>query len=60
MYHGRINLPKHGKKYLEAGKRVESDRLYAPDEAVSLLRDISFANFDETIEVHARLGIDSR
>jgi large subunit ribosomal protein L1 len=53
-------MPKHGKKYLEAGKKVESDRLYAPDEAVSVLRDISFANFDETIEVHARLGIDPR
>src|SRR3954462_13021312 len=53
-------MPKHGKKYLEAGKKIESDRLYAPDEAMSLLRDVSFANFDETIEVHARLGIDPR
>ena len=53
-------MPKHGKKYLEAGKKIESDKLYAPDEAVSLLRDVAFANFDETIEVHARLGIDPR
>ena len=53
-------MPKHGKKYLEAGTKIESERLYAPNEAVSLLRDISFANFDETIEVHARLGIDPR
>jgi large subunit ribosomal protein L1 len=53
-------MPKHGKKYLEAGKKIESDKLYAPDEAVSLLREISFANFDETVEVHARLGIDPR
>src|SRR5215204_4163744 len=53
-------MPKHGKKYLEAGKKIEFDKLYAPDEAVSLLRDVSFANFDETIEVHARLGIDPR
>ena len=53
-------MPKHGKKYLEAGKKIESDKLYAPDEAVSLLRDVAFASFDETIEVHARLGIDPR
>src|ERR671916_1552603 len=53
-------MPKHGKKFLEADKKVESDKLYAPDEAVSLLRDITFANFDETVEVHARLGIDPR
>src|ERR671911_1124715 len=53
-------MPKHGKKYLEAGKKIESDKLYAPDEAVSLLRDVAFANFDETLEVHARLGIDPR
>ena len=53
-------MPKHGKKYLEAGKKIESDKLYAPDEAVSLLRDVAFANFDETVEVHARLGIDPR
>src|SRR5918993_401796 len=53
-------MPKHGKKYLEAGKKIESDKLYAPDEAVELLREVAFANFDETIEVHARLGIDPR
>src|SRR5215204_1905956 len=53
-------MPKHGKKFLEAGKKIDSERLYTPDEAVSLLRDVSFANFDETIEVHARLGIDPR
>src|SRR5688572_21159123 len=53
-------MPKHGKKYLEAGKKIESDKLYAPDEAVSLLREVTFASFDETVEVHARLGIDPR
>jgi large subunit ribosomal protein L1 len=53
-------MPKHGKKYLEAEKKVESDRLYTPDEGVDLLREITFANFDETLEVHARLGIDPR
>lgn len=53
-------MPKRGKKYLEAEKKVESDRLYTPDEGLSLLRDVAFANFDETVEAHARLGIDPR
>jgi large subunit ribosomal protein L1 len=48
-----------GKKYRAALARVE-DRVYQPDEAVALLKEIAFANFDETIEIHARLGIDPR
>jgi large subunit ribosomal protein L1 len=53
-------MPKHGKKYREAEKRVEAGKLYALDEGIALLKDIAFANFDETVEVHARLGIDPR
>jgi len=53
-------MPKHGKKYLEAEKKVDSDALYTPGEGVDLLKEICFANFNETIEVHARLGIDPR
>src|SRR3712207_4520147 len=53
-------MPKHGKKYREAEKQVDSQRLYAPEEAISLLKDVSFANFDETVELHTRLGIDPR
>ena len=53
-------MPKHGKKFIEAQKKVDPQRLYAPDEAISLLKDVAFANFDETVEVHARLGIDPR
>jgi large subunit ribosomal protein L1 len=53
-------MPKHGKKYREVDKRIEPQKLYAPDEGVSLLKDVSFANFDESVEVHARLGIDPR
>jgi large subunit ribosomal protein L1 len=52
-------MAKSGKKYRAALARVE-DRLYQPDEAVALLKEIAFANFDETIEIHARLGIDPR
>jgi large subunit ribosomal protein L1 len=53
-------MPKHGKKYREAEKNIEPEKLYSPDEAVALLKEIAFANFDETVEVHARLGIDAR
>jgi large subunit ribosomal protein L1 len=53
-------MPKHGKKYQEAEKKVDADKLYTPDEGVALLKEVAFANFDETVEVHARLGIDPR
>ena len=53
-------MAKHGKKYIEAAKRVDSERLYTVEEAAELLKEVSFASFDETIELHARLGIDPR
>jgi len=53
-------MPKHGKKYENAEKKVDAVTLYAPDPAIALLKDTSFADFDETVEVHARLGIDPR
>jgi large subunit ribosomal protein L1 len=53
-------MPKHGKRYRELAEKVDRDKLYTIDEAVSLLKDISTAKFDETIEVHLRLGIDPR
>ncbi|MGH2617572.1 MAG: 50S ribosomal protein L1, partial [Thermomicrobiales bacterium] len=53
-------MPKHGKKFRDADKMVDPQKLYEPEEGVSLLKDVSFANFDETVEVHARLGIDPR
>lgn len=53
-------MPKLGKKYQEAAKKVDETRLYSADEAVALMKEIAFANFDETVEVHARLGIDPR
>jgi large subunit ribosomal protein L1 len=53
-------MPKHGKKYREAAKKVDGDRDYAPDEAVALLKEVGWANFDETVEAHIRLGIDPR
>jgi len=50
----------HGKKYAEALKKVDAERLYTVEEASSLLKDAAYANFDESIELHARLGIDPR
>lgn len=53
-------MPKHGKKYEAAAARIDAEKLYGADEAIALLKEISTANFDETLEVHARLGIDPR
>ncbi|HMO56935.1 MAG TPA: 50S ribosomal protein L1 [Roseiflexaceae bacterium] len=51
---------KHGKKFLEAQKKIDGDRLYTPEEAVALVRETSITKFDSTVEVHLRLGIDPR
>ncbi len=53
-------MQKHGKKYVAAAAQVDSDRVYVPGEAVTLLKNTSYVNFDPTIEVHMRLGIDPR
>ena len=53
-------MPKHGKKYEAAVARVDREREYPPQEAVALLKEVAFANFDETIEAHFRLNIDPR
>lgn len=53
-------MAKHGKKYTAALAQIDEDRQYLPDEAIELLKQIAFAGFDETVEVHARLGIDPR
>jgi len=50
----------HSKKYKEARGKVERDKLYEPHEACELVKQIAPANFDETIEAHFRLGIDTR
>ena len=53
-------MTRHGKKYVEAAKKVEEGRDYSVEEATALLKQVAFANFDETVELHARLGIDPR
>ena len=49
-----------GKKYAEAAKKVDRERLYDPREAVALLKELATAKFDETVEVHIRTGVDPR
>ena len=51
---------KHGKKYLESAKLVDRAMLYDPAEALDLAVKTSSAKFDETVEIHVRLGVDSR
>jgi len=51
---------KHGKKYVDSKKLIEALKLYDTEEAVDLLLKTTKAKFDETVEVHARLGVDPR
>jgi large subunit ribosomal protein L1 len=53
-------MPHRGKKYQEAAKLVDRTRIYAPAEAVALLKQTSTVGFDATAEVHIRLGVDPR
>jgi len=53
-------MPKRGKKYLEALKKVDRNRLYSPQEAVQLVKETAYANFDASVDVHIRLGVDPR
>jgi large subunit ribosomal protein L1 len=53
-------MPRHGKKYLEAIKLVDSEKLYQPQEAVTLLKKINYVKFDPTVEIHMKLGVDPR
>ena len=51
---------KHGKKYVDSAKKIESAKLYDTAEAIALAVETKTAKFDETVEVHVRLGVDSR
>ena len=53
-------MAKFGKKYADSVKLLEKSKLYDPNEAMELVCQTSKAKFDETIEVHVRLGVDSR
>ncbi len=53
-------MKKRGKKYLESFKKYDRKKLYTIEEAIKLVKELSWANFNETIEVAIRLGIDTR
>jgi large subunit ribosomal protein L1 len=50
----------HGKKYREAIALVDQERTYTPEEAIELAKKASYAGFDETVEVHFRMGVNPR
>ena len=51
---------KKGKKYIESAKLIDKSKLYDSDEALSLVCQTAKAKFDETVELHVKLGVDSR
>ncbi|MCR5307163.1 MAG: 50S ribosomal protein L1 [Oscillospiraceae bacterium] len=51
---------KHGKKYVESAKALDKAKLYEPAEALNTVCTLAKAKFDETVEAHIRLGVDSR
>ena len=53
-------MPKHGKKYQDAAKRVDKDNLYEVAEALKLVKENATAKFDESVEVAFKLGVDPR
>ena len=53
-------MPKRGKKYRQALEKVDRLHPYSPQEALELVKETSYANFDATVDVHFRLGVDPR
>ena len=53
-------MPKHGKKYLEAAKKVDSKKLYSVAEAIKLVKETSYAGFDASVEVSYNLSVDPK
>ena len=51
---------KHGKKYVDSAKLVDRSKLYDVNEALDLCVKTGTAKFDETVEIHVKLGVDSR
>ncbi len=53
-------MARHGKKYVEARKKLDRQKKYELHEALALVKDLAFANFDETVEMAVRLGVNPR
>ena len=55
-----VMMARHGKRFRAAYEKIDRSHRYTPAEAVSLVRQTASANFDETVEVHLRLGVNVR
>jgi large subunit ribosomal protein L1 len=53
-------VAKRGKKYREAMQLVDRDQTYSPEDAAALVKQVSYVNFDATVEAHLRMGLDPR
>lgn len=53
-------MPKRGRKYLAAAAKFDSDKHYSRAEAIRLVKETAVTNFDPTVEIHFRLGVDPR
>lgn len=53
-------MTRHGKKYQETAKLIDRSRAYHPQEAIELAKQAAHARFDETVELHLRMGVDPR
>ena len=53
-------MAQHGKKFVDAARRFDRQRLYGPAEGLELVRSLAYAKFDESIELAVRLGVDPR
>jgi len=53
-------MVKHSKRFSAVAERVDLSRVYAPEEAIELVKEISTAKFDETVEIHLRTNVDPR
>jgi large subunit ribosomal protein L1 len=53
-------MTRHGKNYQEAVKLLDKDKAYPPEEAIELAKKMAHARFDETVELHLRMGVDPR
>jgi large subunit ribosomal protein L1 len=57
---GLMLMAQRGKKYRAALEKIDRARTYEPKEAVSLVKETAYANFDESVELHIRTGLDTR
>ena len=53
-------MKEHGKRYLTAIKEIDTNKAYPPEEAVQIVKKAATAKFDETVELHLRMGLDPR